>query len=516
MDAIKAICNRDDHSKWELYSWDISGGLKSHTDCNVIDENTNTQLEQLSVLDWFAKQEPSKKDGFQILVLKDFHKFMGADDCGGQIEIEIVRNIRNQCHANISKPKCLIIMGTSLYLPSELEKLASVIDWPLPERYHIEKKIIDVLKYASNYKQIKQRFTTEYSQKEMSDIVTAFQGLTLMEIDLLSSYMVLTTDKLDPVLIANRKRDIIRKSGLVDWVDVGDSLDSIGGLYELKDWLMKRRGAFSQDAIDYGLPSSPKGVLLVGVQGAGKSLVAQSIAAYWDLPLIKLDMGKIFAGIVGSSEENIRNAIKVAESIAPCIIWLDEIDKGLSGTRSSNNTDGGTAARVFGSLLNWMQEKSKPVYIAATANDISQLPPELLRKGRFDEIFFVDLPIEEERSEIFNIHLSKRKRNPSNYDLPSLVDKSNGYTGAEIEASIVSAMYEAFYDGRREVTTKDIIQAISDMVPLSVTMKEHIKEIRNWAENRSRNASFSSKSSYYKHVDMDDSLVNSVPKEEEL
>jgi SpoVK/Ycf46/Vps4 family AAA+-type ATPase len=285
----------------------------------------------------------------------------------------------------------------------------------------------------------------------------------------------------------------------LDWIEPEESIDSVGGLYGLKDWLMKRKDAFSQEAQEYGLPKNPKGILLIGIQGAGKSVMCKAISKFWNLPLLKLDMGKIFSGIVGSSEENIRNAIKIAESIAPTLVWTDEIDKGMAGSASSNNTDGGTAARVFGSLISWMQEKDKPVYIVATANDVSQLPPELLRKGRFDEIFFVDLPSEEERKEIIKIHLSKRKRNFNDFDINQISKESDGFTGAEIESCIISAMYESFNDGKREPTSNDIINSIRETIPLSITMSEHIEGLRNWAKNRARNASNKEKIDYNDH-----------------
>lgn len=511
LDAIRAICSRDDRKMWELYAWDVADGLSVYSGDATLE---STSYDQSTILGWFAGKSPTTKDGFQILVLKDYYKFMGNNDDAGPVEHEIVRELRNQAHINKSEHKCTILLGTSLYLPPELEKMCAVIDWPLPERQHISDQVNEVIGQCKNHSVIKTKFCTEYSESEMDEIITAFQGLTLIEIELLCSYMILTTNKFDSALIANKKRDIIRKSGLVDWVDVENDLNSVGGLYELKDWLIKRKSAFTKEARDYGLPSNPRGVLLVGVQGSGKSLAAQAIASFWNLPLLKLDMGKIFAGIVGSSEENIRNAIRVAESISPCVLWLDEMDKGLAGTRSSNNTDGGTAARVFGSLLNWMQEKKKPVYVAATANDISQLPAELLRKGRFDEIFFVDLPTEEERHEIFKIHLEKRSRKYADFDLDELVKLTDGYTGAEIESIIVSSMYEAFYDNKREITNHDISNSIDETVPLSTTMQEHIKSLREWAKTRARNASFSSKKHYHKHVEIEEANSLNVDEEE--
>jgi SpoVK/Ycf46/Vps4 family AAA+-type ATPase len=227
----------------------------------------------------------------------------------------------------------------------------------------------------------------------------------------------------------------------------------------------------------------------VGIQGAGKSLFAKGISSFWNFPLLKLDMGKIFSGLVGSSEQNMRQVFKVAESVAPCILWCDEIDKGMSGSKSSSSSDGGTTSRVLGSWLTWMQDRKAPVFVVATANDVSNLPPELLRKGRFDEIFFVDLPKENERKKIFEIHLKKRKRNPGQFDLAALVKASDYYTGAEIESSIEAAMYEAFSDNRRDINTDDILLSLHNTVPISKLMKEEINALRKWATERARNAS---------------------------
>ena len=292
-----------------------------------------------------------------------------------------------------------------------------------------------------------------------------------------------------PEVISQQKRDIIRKSGLLDWIDESISMSKIGGLNGLKDWLDKRKDAFSKEALDYGLPQNPKGILLVGIQGAGKSLFAKAVSSYWNFPLLKLDMGKVFSGLVGSSEQNMRQVFKVAESVAPCILWCDEIDKGMSGSRSSSSSDGGTTSRVLGSWLTWMQDRKAPVFVVATANDVTNLPPELLRKGRFDEIFFVDLPRFLERKKIFSIHLEKRSRNPKNFNLNFLAEITENFTGAEIESSIEAALYEAFSDDKREVTNKDIENAIKSSVPISKLMKEDIENLRLCASDRARNAS---------------------------
>jgi SpoVK/Ycf46/Vps4 family AAA+-type ATPase len=244
---------------------------------------------------------------------------------------------------------------------------------------------------------------------------------------------------------------------------------------------------FTDEARKFGLPA-PKGILILGVQGCGKSLCAKAVSNMWQQPLLRFDMGRMFGSLVGSSEENVRRAISVAESVAPAILWVDEIDKAFAGSQASGGTDGGTTARVFGSFLTWLSEKTAPIFVVATANDISQLPPELLRKGRLDEIFFVDLPSEMERTEVFRIHLLKRGRRPEEFDLPALVDASPNFSGAEVEEAIVSALYDAFYAGV-ELNTGHILAALKETVPLAKTMDEQISRLRNWAEGRARNAS---------------------------
>ena len=280
------------------------------------------------------------------------------------------------------------------------------------------------------------------------------------------------------------KEQIIRKSGLLEYYKVEERFENVGGLGNLKRWLRKRANAFTTKARDFGLPE-PKGVLLIGVPGCGKSLTAKAVSALWGMPLLRLDMGSVFGKYIGESEFNIRKAIKVTESISPAILWIDEIEKGLSGAAGDNT---GTSNRVFGTLLTWMQEKKKPVFVIATANDVSLLPPELLRKVRFDEIFFIDLPETRERQEIFEIHLRIRNRNPEKFDLPSLAEMSQGFSGSEIEQVVISSLYDAFEEGR-DIVTEDVKRNIENAVPLSQTMKEKIEALREWAWGRTRNAS---------------------------
>jgi SpoVK/Ycf46/Vps4 family AAA+-type ATPase len=297
----------------------------------------------------------------------------------------------------------------------------------------------------------------------------------------------------DVDVILSEKEQIIRKSGILEYYPFSEHIGDVGGLDLLKDWMEKRTVAFTEKARAFGLPS-PRGVLLLGVQGCGKSLSAKAIGSLWRLPLLRLDVGRIFAGIVGSSEENMRKAIRVAESVAPCILWLDELEKGFSGTQSSGMSDGGTTSRVFGTFLTWMQDKQAPAFVVATSNDVTALPPELLRKGRFDEIFFIDLPAKEERKQIFTIHLRKRKRNPEDFDLDRLAEATPGFSGAEIEAVVVDALYDAFDSLREggdehEIDTDTIIAAAHNTVPLSMTMRERIEDLREWAATRARAAS---------------------------
>jgi len=486
LDSIRHISNRGD-IEWAIFQWDLATGLSTTPNFEHLLPKQKF-VNHIQVLDWF-KDLKENIDSYHILVLKDFLKIIHDENTLD--DKRAVRMLRNMAQDFVTQHKTVIMVGTTLELPDDLSKICAVLDWPLPEYEHIEEKINNVLKYASkNVELLKKGFKVDYSDVELQEIIRAFQGLTLQEIELLCTYMIISnTNKLDPVKIASVKRDIIRKTGLLDWIEVEQDFSAIGGLKGVKFWLSQRKDAFTTDAKDYGLPDNPKGILFVGVQGAGKSLMARCVASFWQLPLIRLDMGKIFSGIVGSSEENIRTAIKIAESVSPSLLWMDELDKGMSGSASSNQTDGGTASRVLGSFLTWMQEKKSPVLVVATANDVSQLPPEILRKGRFDEIFFVDLPTDEERLEIFKIHISKRQRNPENFNLELLVGSSSTFTGAEIEAAIISAMYEAFDDNKREFTTDDILSAIEDTVPLAVTMKEQIDALRSWAYKRARHAS---------------------------
>ena len=307
----------------------------------------------------------------------------------------------------------------------------------------------------------------------------------------------------DIEIVTEEKRQIIRKSGLLEFIPYSVSLRDIGGLENLKRWLMKRANSWLDAAKAYNIPA-PKGVLITGVPGCGKSLTAKAVASSWGLPLLRLDVGRIFSGLIGSSEQNMRSSIRTAEAIAPCILWIDEIEKGFPSGRG--DMDGGTSSRVFGSFLTWMQEKTSPVFVVATANNIDRLPPEFLRKGRFDEIFFVDLPTKSERQQIWKLQLEKRITKPEiqgNMALESslysrLADLSNDFSGAEIEQAVIAGLFDAFTD-KRAIDERDFVRALDATVPLSKTQAEQIKLIRDWANARAISATSSADLAFELH-----------------
>lgn len=413
-----------------------------------------------------------------IYVLRDFHPYFQSP--------EVVRRLRDVAQAVKRSSKTVVLLSPVLKIPPELEKEITLVDFDLPAAGELADLLDQIVKKA----EVTSAIDVQLDKREREQLVRATLGLTEIEAENAIAKATVLTGALDRRaidLVSAEKRQIIRKSGLLEFYDLQVEMDDVGGLDVLKEWLRKRARAFGEEARAFGLPS-PKGILLVGVQGCGKSLVAKSIANAWKLPLLRLDVGRLFGGLVGSSEENLRKAIQLAESVAPVVLWTDEIEKGFSGVGSSNFSDAGTAARVFGSFITWLQEKVAPVFVVATANDVSQLPPELVRKGRFDEVFFVDLPTPREREEIFRIHLSKRHRDPSQFNLATLAMASEGLSGAEIEQALIAALYEAF-DQRRPVVTEDLLGVLQETVPVSQMMSESINALRQWAAQRARAAS---------------------------
>jgi len=364
-----------------------------------------------------------------------------------------------------------------------LEKDVTVIEFPLPTATDIEAKLDQIIGAVKDNTNVDT--TLEPQNREL--IIKSAQGLTLDEVESVFARSLVERKHFDVDVILEEKKQIVRKSGLLEYYPAQNSMGDVGGMELLKDWLKKRSKSLTDRAKEYGIPA-PKGVLLLGVQGCGKSLLAKAIANEWNLPMLKLDVGRIFGSLVGQSEENIRKAIKVAESVAPCVLWADELEKGFAGVGGSGVSDSGTTARVFATFLTWMQDKTKPVFLIATANDVTALPPEMLRKGRFDEIFFVDLPDLSERESIFSIHLKKRNRDPLKFDIKKLGKLTKGFSGAEIEQVVVGALYSSF-DGDRELAQADLEKESEAVVPLSVMMSEDISELREWAQLRTRPSS---------------------------
>jgi SpoVK/Ycf46/Vps4 family AAA+-type ATPase len=457
-----------------LLGWSVTRGFRRlDGEKAVPEEGKEPVRDPIAALGCIEKlAEPS------LVVLKDFHPFL-ADPA-------VVRSLRELAHALKSTYTTVILLSPTLVIPPEIEKEVSVLDVPLPTY----RDLLDLLKEIVEVVRRNRRATVELTRDDADELVRAALGLTLAEAESAFAKAIANDGRLsrdDVPLVLEEKRQVIRKSGLLEYFAADQGLSEVGGLQHLKLWLDRRGAAFSEAARRFGLPE-PKGLLLLGVQGCGKSLTAKAVAGQWRLPLLRLDMGRIFSGLIGSSEENLRKAIHVAESVAPVVLWVDEIEKGLSGSQSSGVTDGGVSARVFGSLLTWLQEKTAPVFVVATANRIDALPPELLRKGRFDEIFFIDLPSAAERREILGIHVRKRRRDPAAYDLDALAAQAEGFSGAELEAALVSGLYDAFAAGT-ELTQAHLTRAVAETLPLSVTMREDIDQLRAWAATRTRPAS---------------------------
>ncbi len=406
-----------------------------------------------------------------VVLLRDFHTMM--DDRNPVLS----RKLRETLQTAKTRNVALVIVGCRVVLPPELEKEITVLEFKLPGREQLA-EVLDTLCSASQIPLL--------VGETRDAALDAARGLTTVEAEAAFALSQIEMGSIHPDVISREKAATVKKNGLLEIVDTNISLDDIGGLDEIKSWLMKRRRAFGLDAVKYKLPT-PKGFLALGPPGSGKSLLAKATAKSLNVPLLKLDAGKLFGSLVGQSEGNLRSALATADAVSPCVLWIDELEKAFSGTKSSGSTDGGTTSRVFGSFLQWMQEKKTAVFVVATANDVSALPPELLRKGRFDENWFVDLPNEKERLEIWNLKVKQFGRDPANFDLAALAKATAEFTGAEIESLFSDAMFHAF-DQNREPDNALLIQLANQAVPLSRMMSAEIKGLREWAEGKARRA----------------------------
>lgn len=467
LQQLKGVCEQN---KRTLYTWDHADFFQHLTgSANA----PPAAKDALSVLEAIEKME-----GEVVVVLRDFHQCW-------QGQPRVIRKLRNLAHKLKYTRKTIVVTSPVSKIPEELKDDVALLEFPPPGVAELE----GILKQIADVPGVQVNLTPQGREK----VVRSALGLSSNQAQRVFAKAIVADgvlDERDIDLITAEKKQIIRESGALEFFAPTETIADIGGLEVLKEWLRTREAAFSQEARNYGLPE-PKGIALIGIPGTGKSLTAKMIAGLWHLPLIRLDVGALFGGLVGQSEENTRRALALAETISPCLLWIDEMEKGLA----VGGGDGGTSMRVFGTILSWMQEKTKPVFIVATANNIAMLPPELLRRGRFDEIFFLDLPTSSERQEIFEVHLRKRKRPVQQFEVDRLAAQpSEGYVGAEIEQAVIDAMYLAYSDRQnpgRDFTTEDILAALDRQVPMSQSQREAIGMLQQWlAEGRAQSASF--------------------------
>ena len=405
-----------------------------------------------------------------IYVLLDFFRFMTENP-------DIER--RFKALAGLNSIVSTIITGPYYKTTDVLQNLIPVIDFPFANKKEIKHALYNVVKGAS----VDIPDIPKKTKKMEEELISSVNGLTLMEAQTAFAKSLVAYHDWDIPTILEEKKQIISKSGILDYFDKPVSMEDVGGLKNLVTWIKNRKKSFSAEAEKYGL-KKPRGLLTIGMPGCGKSLVCKAISSAWGMPLLRLDFGRLFGSLVGDSEKNAREAIKLAEAVSPSILWIDEIEKAISGVASSGRSDGGTTSRVLSTFLTWMQEKTSSVFVVATANDHQSIPPEFLRAGRFDEIFFVDLPNKNEREEIFNVLLRIRNIDATSFNTPLLAEKSKDYSGAEIEKSIDNAMLAGFMDGKRPIATDDILEALGGFKTLFEMRRGDFEDLRDWAKSQ--------------------------------
>lgn len=446
---------------FRVYVWSCTTGV------TLNDESVIPNPSIMEALDWFMGIDESA-----FLIINDVHVFLKDNP-------PVLRKLKDTAKRIDSGYKTVFMISPVLEIPPEIAHDLVLLDVPLPSVDDVEK----LLRQVVSREKTRDSLTASLTEDMVDQCTRAGAGLSSQQIiqafrKAFSGKKAITPRELD--VLFEEKRQIVRKSGLLELVQLEMNFDDLGGFGNFKRWLMLREDIFTKRAREYGL-DFPKGVLLMGISGCGKSLCVKAISAFWNLPLLRLDMGRVYDGIEGTPEECLRKVIKTSEATAPCVLWIDEIEAGIAN--ASQKSLGGSASRILATFLTWMQEKTSPVFIGATANNIELLPPEILRKGRFDELFFVELPDDEERAEIIRIHLSRKQMPLENFDYPPLVKSTEGFNGAEIEQGVLGALFRAF-TLKRDMTHNDLFIALESIVPLSVTMKEQIKKLERWAHNR--------------------------------
>jgi len=409
-----------------------------------------------------------------VFILKDFHRHM--DD---PVVVRRLRDVGQKFSAN---RRTVVITAPEIAVPAELSKLVEYFDLPLPDRGRLREIIQETFIRLSKTYTLKQQLDSA----GVDAMAANLRGLTEEEAERATSQALVARYAICPETVTDvldAKKRLLRHSGMLEFVEASDNMANIGGLDNLKHWLQQRKGAWEDAGKDFGL-EPPRGMIILGVQGCGKSLCARAVAGEWKLPLVKFDTSAVYDKYIGETEKRIRKVFQIAEGLAPCVLWIDELEKVFAGSGpDSASADAGVSSRLLASFLSWMQDRKSAVFVAATCNNVTALPPELIRKGRFDELFFVDLPNEAERLQIFSIQLARRKRRPADFDLEQVAAAAKGYSGAEIDAAVQGALYAA-YSEKKGVTTQSLIDALAQTVPLSTTRAEEIEALREWARTR--------------------------------
>ncbi len=428
--------------------------------------NTNDPVQALANLESMTIEA--------VFVLKDFHRHMENP--------VVVRRLRDVGQKFSANRRTLVLTAPAIEMPPELASLVEFLDLPLPDKDRLREIIRETYTRMAGTHTLK----LQLDANGVDAMAANLRGLTEEAAERAISqtvvgHLALSPDCVTDVLEA--KKALLKRSEMLEFVDSTDTMASVGGLENMKRWLEQRRGSWDDGARQFGL-DPPKGVIILGVQGCGKSLCARAVAGEWKLPLVKFDTAAVYDKFIGETEKRIQRVFRVAEGLAPCVLWIDELEKVFAGSGpDSASADAGVSSRLLASFLSWMQERKLAVFVAATCNNVTVLPPELIRKGRFDELFFVDLPSAAERKQIFSIQLTKRKRNPPDYDLDQVAEAARGFSGAEIESAVQTALYAAFAR-KQELSNEDLLTALSSTVPLSVTRAEEIAQLRAWAKDR--------------------------------
>lgn len=476
-DCFKLVAAAENY---KMFQWDMSRGMIDAESNKQVNSNNN-EIHSIpeAAVGWVVDQarddnkimreKKQRASNGYIYLFYDLHHFM--HDRGVP---KIERMLKE--FSSIPSACTIVIISHAFICPPGLQSEMQVLDFPYPSKPELKRSLQAIVKDVP----VQFPAAVKSAQTREEDLLNAVTGLTLTEAENAFAKTLVKNKDFHIPTILDEKKQLIRKNGILECRDPRFNFDQIGGLNALKQWLRLRKEGFSEEAMQFGL-ECPKGLLIVGVPGTGKSMTCDALASYYEMPLLRLDIGAIFSSLVGESEQNMRNVIKIAEAVAPVILWVDEVEKAIGGVQSSNQTDSGVTNRVFGTMLTWMQEKTAPVFVVCTANNVTDIPPEFMRAGRLDEIFFVDLPSPEQRYEVIECLLLRKKRNPDEFEINKVVEISENYSPAEMEKGINNALFTAFADGRREPVTEDVVLELGKFQPLYNSRREEIEAMREWA-----------------------------------